>query len=108
METVKVIKVVSEDGLTTQRGFEDFLTERGDIIDGAAFDLLFALSGKTLEWDISIIRELVEYAEQILKEKDVPFCDPYYESSDADIESKPCAINGCENCKDCMFKSWLK
>lgn len=102
---------MENEGLVVHKDFEDFLMERGDKIDNAAFDLLFMLSGKTLDWDISIIRELVEYAEQILKEKDIPFCDPYYETpseQQTSTDGEPCTTNGCENCKDCMFKRWQK
>lgn len=90
--------------------FEDFLCQRGDEIDNAAFDALYELSGRKLEWDISMIRELVEYAKQLLKDKEISFCDPYYETSDGEhsdefSEGMPCAIKGCENCKECLFNN---
>lgn len=81
--------------------FEDFLTERNDEIDRAAFALLCALSGSKLAWDMEKIGTLVDSAESLLAERGVDTCRPFYEGD----EEVPC-ISGAD-CKNpsCVFRA---
>lgn len=91
--------------------FEDFLTTKNDEIDNAAYDLLDTLarategkerdtSGKVVAWDMEIIGNLVNYADNLLSKYGYKTCHPYYESE----EEMPC-IDGTDCDKaNCPFK----
>lgn len=92
--------------------FEEYLTEKGDLIDNAAYALALALVRKNLfdedeallPWDMNFIAEISEAAEDILRQKGFLPCHPYYESTE-EGEETPCYYT--DSCKDpcCPFKT---
>ena len=100
--------------------FEDFLVEKNDMVDYAAHRLLAALctenagdvdeyieSGDAeksgLEWDQSIIGEVVTYAETLLQRRGIGTCHPYYEEDEDGSVTVPCYIGtDCKNARCAM------
>ena len=90
------------------QNFEDYLCERNDTIDNAAYQLIGVLTaedpGASLEddpavpdWNMEIIGELVDAAEEIIQEKAGHTCHPFY------CDSIPCYQTGdCKN-QYCAF-----
>lgn len=90
------------------QNFENYLCERNDTIDNAAYQLIGVLTaedpGASLEddpatpnWDMAIIGELVDAAEEIIQEKAGHTCHPFY------CDSIPCYQTGdCKN-QYCAF-----
>lgn len=60
--------------------FQDYLCARGDVIDNAAYLLLNVMANldEELEWDIGMIREVVESATAVLERHGIIACDPFY------------------------------
>jgi len=88
--------------------FETFLTAKNDRIDNAAYQLACALAAKeaepnedALEWDMAYIGEIVEAAEQVLKEHGFNTCYPFYEGDDR----TPCYCGKDCTAADCPLKS---
>ena len=89
--------------------FDNFIDNKNDNIDCAAFDLLglLASSGPDIpeydppvEWDMEIIGNLVDYAEHLLAEKGIAVCHPFFEGDD----ETPCYLG--KDCKrtNCLFR----
>ncbi len=84
--------------------FEDFLTAKNGLIDNAAYHLACAIAAKeavpsqdSLEWDMAYIGEIVDAAEQILKEHVLRHCHPFYEG-DGRVpcyHGKDCTVADC-------------
>lgn len=72
--------------------FDEFLCKRNDEIDNAAFDFLKVLYPK-IEWDMSMIGEIEDYANEILAERGMNVCYPYVFGDD---EWTPCYNCGCQ------------
>ena len=77
--------------------FENFLTEKNDEIDNAAFALIQALAGEEAEWDMEIIGDIVDFADVLLIEHGYEVCHPYYEGDDrtACYKGKDCTNVEC-------------
>jgi hypothetical protein len=96
--------------------FEDFLCEKGDLVDNAVYAALCSLvqfrddeasedeAENALPWDMSIIGEAAEALESILKESGVAFCRPYHCGDD----ETPCYLDpdsdACKN-PNCPFRT---
>ena len=90
------------------QNFEDYLCERNDTIDNAAYQLIGVLTaedpGASLEddpatpnWDMAIIGEVVDAVKEIIIEKGGYTCHPFY------CDSIPCYQTGdCKN-QYCAF-----
>lgn len=90
------------------RNFEDYLCERNDMIDNAAYQLIGVLTaeapGGLLEcdpaipdWDMEIIGEVVDAVKEILMEKVGYTCHPFHS------DEVPCYLTDeCDN-KYCVF-----
>ena len=88
--------------------FEDYLCNRNDAIDNAAYQLIGVLTaedpGASLEddpatpnWDMAIIGEVVDAVKEIIQEKAGHTCHPFY------CDSIPCYQTGdCKN-QYCAF-----
>ena len=75
--------------------FEDYLCNRNDAIDNAAYQLICAMTAQ--DWNMEIIGELVDAAEEIIQEKAGHTCHPFYS------DSIPCYQTGdCKN-QYCAF-----
>lgn len=85
--------------------FEDFLCERNDVLDNAAYQLLCMAANPdyqpdspnglgNLEWNMALIGELLDCAEEILMKHGIATCRPFYEGEDEII-----CCNG-EDCKN--------
>lgn len=87
------------------KNFEDVLIEKNDEIDNAAYNLAVALvrannpgeAEAILPWDMSIIGEIVDAAEEILQKKGYKTCHPYYcdEGEISCPESGTCSNPNC-------------
>lgn len=75
---------------------DDLLCEAGDEIDNAVFDAICAMTVKKPEWDMSIIGEVEDAIEEILKRHNIPVCRPW-ENEDGHI----CHSIPEERCKHC-------
>lgn len=75
---------------------DDLLCEAGDTIDNAVQDLLNALSVTPVEWDMSLIAQVKNAAESILKARNIPVCIPW-ENEDGHI----CYSLPNERCAHC-------
>lgn len=70
--------------------FENFLVNKNDRIDNAAFELIDALVDTTecdeeesaFEWNMEYIGEVVDLIKSYLSEKGFETCHPYYEDDD--------------------------
>lgn len=82
--------------------FEDYLCNRNDAIDNAAYQLICAMTAQdhnepkeddpaVPDWNMEIIGELVDAAEEIIQEKAGHTCHPFY------CDSIPCYQTG--DCK---------
>ena len=88
--------------------FEDYLCNRNDAIDNAAYLLICAMTAQdhnepkeddpaVPDWNMEIIGELVDAAEEIIQEKAGHTCHPFY------CDSIPCYQTGdCKN-QYCAF-----
>lgn len=80
--------------------FENYLCQKNDLIDNAAFQLLTALVGQELEWNMEQIAPVVQmvenYVTTVLKRG---ICHPWFE------DSRPCYLTkSCSN-PHCAFAS---
>lgn len=62
--------------------FDEYVCRRGDDLDNAAHDLLCILAREEIEWDISLIREVIENAADVLANAGIVACDPWYEGDE--------------------------
>ena len=88
--------------------FEDYLCNRNDAIDNAAYQLICAMTAQdhnepkeddpaVPDWNMEIIGELVDAAEEIIQEKAGHTCHPFY------CDRIPCYQTGdCKN-QYCAF-----
>lgn len=87
--------------------FEQYLCERGDKLDNAAHEFLSILARKEIDWDISIIREVIDYAASILQSNNIRACDPYYTTVAGDngeeIPIECCNLGDC--CRNCPLRN---
>lgn len=82
--------------------FETLLTSRSDEICAKAYELLCALVGENNpkpEWDMSIIGDLVDLADERLLASGIHTCNPFYES-DENTDPTPCYLG--QDCKNPM------
>lgn len=86
----------------TDAAFESYVCERGDEIDNAAHELLCILARSDLEWDIGMIRAVVEEAERALESRGIIACDPFWCGEHG--ERTPCYKTGDCGGK-CPFRS---
>ncbi len=86
--------------------FENYLCERNDEIDNAAYNLACTLAqmpeGTELEWDMSYIGEIVSETEDILKNHNIPTCHPSY-TSDDNTDEIPCPVEHTCGISNCPF-----
>lgn len=86
----------------TDAAFESYVCERGDEIDNAAHELLCIMARSDLEWDIGMIRAVVEEAERVLESRGIIACDPFW--CEENGERTPCYKTGdCDG--KCPFRS---
>lgn len=94
-----VLETMDEYFARMDRKFEDFLCDRSDEIDNAAYALLAALVGCGLDWNMGIAFAPIDAAETELQIVGYDVCRPYY----CDENRIPCYRSGtCKN-KICMF-----
>lgn len=85
------------------QNFEDYLCERNDTIDNAAYQLIGVLTaedpGASLEddpatpnWDMAIIGEVVDAVKEIIIEKVGYTCHPFY------CDEVPCYLTDDKHC----------
>lgn len=79
------------------KDFEKLLCERGDWLENTAHQFLCDIAEMDLQWDISIIREVLDAATQKLQGKGIHICDPAYVSSD----DNPDEDIPCYKCNEC-------
>ena len=87
-----------------------FLCERKDILDNAAYDLMRQMLDLQAEgedcvafpWDMELIGELEDFITEMLAERGLTVCHPYYE--DGENTRTPCYLG--QDCKKptCPFK----
>lgn len=83
--------------------FENFLCQKGDEIDNAAYALAIALlrtdnetpDKEILPWDINIIRSIVVVAEAILQKNGKESCNPCYIDEIMCSKIKRCKKHPC-------------
>jgi len=86
--------------------FENFLIEKGDAIDSAAYQLAIALlmtrhqdnPEEILPWNMEILGEIIAYMESVLKKRGYIPCYPYHEDDIMCPETDSCSK------PDCPFK----
>ena len=89
--------------------FENFICNKNDDIDNAAFNLLCTIVTTSeyyngdcpeIEWNMETIGQLVDYAENLLIKSGYNTCHPFYEGD----EETPCYLG--EDCErtDCPFR----
>lgn len=86
----------------TEVAFERYVCDRGDKIDNAAHELLCIMARSDLEWDIGMIRAVVEEAERVLESRGIIACDPFW--CEENGERTPCYKTGDCGGK-CPFRS---
>lgn len=86
--------------------FDDFLTNKTDAIYDAAHKLLCAIAAKdsnypddVLDWDMSLLGPLADYAEQLLKDNGHTTCFPYFDENE-----DPCVTCGVCTNPNCVLK----
>lgn len=89
--------------------FDDFITDKCELIDNTAYDLLRAIESETpyslgkVVWDYSIIGEVIDYAEALMLKKGLRTCHPYFVD-----DQVPCYLDSeCES-NNCPFKEKAK
>lgn len=86
--------------------FDDFVTDKCDLIDNAAYELLQAIAAETpysvgtVEWDYSIIGEVIDYAESLMNKKGERTCHPYFVD-----DQVPCYLDEDCTSSNCPFKA---
>lgn len=86
--------------------FNDFLTERNDGLDNAAYGLALKMlsldnqadSATAFPWNMEIIGSILESTEKILEAHGFAVCWPYHE------DDVPCYQTSACNKKDCLLK----
>lgn len=56
---------------------DGLLCEAGDVIDNAVQDLLNAISAVPVEWDMSVVAQVKDAVEGVLKARNIPVCIPW-------------------------------
>ncbi len=91
-------------------GYEQFLENKNDRIDNAAYELLCSIASKKdstlkedghpVDWNMELIGDVVDFAEDLLARKGIPVCRPFYEGD----EEVKCYLG--TDCKrtDCPFR----
>lgn len=90
--------------------FEDFLCDRNDEIDNAAYNLCAVLLGKDAKqlesefpWQMDIVGNITEDVVSILEDHGYPVCWPYYEDTESG-QTPCCATDTCTVPKsECKF-----
>ena len=85
------------------KDFDDYLCQREDDVDNAAYALLCAVANRQLDWDLSIIRPLVEEVANILEDLEIGSCVPYYD--DDGFERRPCYEDEFVECANCPMRA---
>lgn len=86
--------------------FDNHLCTQGDLLDNVVHQMLCTISEQELDWDISDIREVLDFAIGVLAQKGIHVCNPYQECDD-EGESTPCYLckdNSCDMSKCPMQK----
>lgn len=84
---------------TEAKKFENFITTRNDVVDNAVYDMLCTIANvsgqeEELDWDMEIIGEIADYAEEVLNGSEVETCRPFYEGEN----ETPCYLGtDCKN-----------
>ena len=86
--------------------FDNFLTERNDELDNAAYELALKMLGlnnqpdreTAFPWNMEIIGAMLESAQDILEEHGYAACWPYYE------DDVPCCQTAACKKTDCLLK----
>lgn len=86
--------------------FDNFLCDRNEDIDDAAFELLKSLviEPEKFEWNQSIIGPIVDYTEGLLANNKIDICHPFYEGED----ESPCFESSDCNRENCPYKKLEK
>ncbi|WP_455436350.1 hypothetical protein [Hungatella hathewayi] len=90
--------------------FDNFLVERNDVLDNAAYGLALKMLGldnqpdseSAFPWDMEIIGAMLESAQDILKEHGYAVCWPYHE------DDVPCCQTASCKKADCLLKGRLQ
>ena len=92
--------------MSKTREFEDFLVNKNDRIDNAAFELINALVDPTeydeeetaFDWNMEHIGEVVDMVSTYLEEVGFKVCRPYYEGDDRTpcFKCESCTNEACE------------
>ena len=77
--------------------FDNHLCTQGDLLDNAVHQMLCTISEQELDWDISDIREVLDFAIDTLAQKGVNVCNPYHEC-DGGKDPVPCYLCKNNNC----------
>lgn len=91
-----------------KENFVDYLERKNDRIDNAAHELACAILDKdpigsdretVLPWNMEIIGQITDFVTDLLSQRSLPACHPYFGDNDT-----PCF--DCGDCKnaDCPFK----
>jgi len=87
--------------------FDEYLNERNETIDNAAYNLICALTempnGEETPWSKKKISTVTFAVEQALEQMGMHICNPFYYSEDGTDEN-PCPIEGACNTPNCPFK----
>lgn len=92
------------------RNFDDFLAERNDELDNAAYGLALTMLGldnqpdreTAFPWNMEIIGAMLENTQDILKEHGYAVCWPYHE------DEVPCCQTASCKKADCLLKGRLQ
>lgn len=90
--------------MKNQTTHEDFFIAKNDRLDNIAYDLACNLASPNLEsvkleWDMSVICDILDAAEEILKRHSIQCCYPYYAENEV-----PCPLSGECTHPDCILK----
>ena len=75
---------------------DDYLSLSTDRITNAAHELAAALANAELSWDMSLIAQITDSVEEILKRRDIPVCYPWEDEACCICYSTP---DRCTYCK---------
>lgn len=85
------------------RDFEDFLIERNDELDNAAYELTLNMlcldsrhdNERKFPWNMEIIGSILEHTQQLLEAHGYPACWPYHENDMPCYQTASCKKEGC-------------
>lgn len=88
---------------TPARNFDDFLVERNDELDNAAYELALKMLGlenlsdneTKFPWNMEIICAMLERTQSILEEHGYAVCWPYHEEDVPCYQTATCKKAGC-------------